>query len=193
MSCSIAAAHSSSRSSGPAAVEPRVGERVPELSARRATCLECVKSAWYWAARLHHRRVADVVEQRRVAVVEQRLEEDALAQAGLGGLERVEPADLHHGLDHERAGEDQVAALGLDAGHPAALGGGQLGELLDQLVERLACQREALDAVGRQPGRELRGGGEVAHRAADAGQPATLARRAVEPRRRLELVGARAP
>ena len=38
---------------------------------------------------------------------------------------------------------------------------------LDQLAERLARDAVALDAVGRQPGRELRRGGEVADRAAD--------------------------
>ena len=56
-------------------------------SASRATCSVCAKSAWYWAARLRtdaRRTSSNSGGSRR----EQRLEEDALAQAGLGGLER---------------------------------------------------------------------------------------------------------
>ena len=61
------------------------------------------------------RLAADVLEQRRIAVVEQALEEDALAQAGLGDLDGVEAAVVHCRGEHERAAEDHVAAVGLDA------------------------------------------------------------------------------
>ena len=137
---------------------------------------------------VEHRFAADVLEQRRVAALEQRGVEDALAQAGLGDLERVERAELHDGLDHEGAGEDQVAALGLDARHLAALRGAHVGEALDELVERLAREQEPLDAERGLVGRDLRRGREVAHGAADAGESRAVLACLVEPARRGQLV-----
>ena len=85
-----------------------------------------------------------------------------------------------------RARQDQVGARGLDARHARALGRGQRRQPLDQLLERVALDDHPLHAVGRQAGRALGGGGEVAHGAADAHQApaATLARASSrEPRR----------
>ena len=116
------------------------------------------------------RRAADVVEQRRLAV-EVRAEEDALAQARLGDLDRVEAARLEHGLHDDRAGEDEVGARVLDALDRRALGCGQRGELVDERVEALAADLEALHADRRQALLGLHRRGEVAHRAADADEP----------------------
>ena len=128
---------------------------------------------------VQHARAPHVLEQRRlVASAEQALEEHALAQPRLGRLEAVEAAGPQHALHDDRAGEDQVGARRLDARDARALGGGQRREPLDELVERLALDHHALHAVGRQPRGALRGGGEVAHGAADADQaPAALRRR----------------
>ncbi len=67
---------------------------------------------------VEHAVAPHVLEQRRVAALEQLRVEDALAQARLGHLQRVEAPELHHGLHRHRAGQDQVAALGLDARAP---------------------------------------------------------------------------
>ena len=99
------------------------------------------------------------------------LEEDALAQAGLGHLDAVEPARLQHRAHDDGAGQDDVGPRGLDAVDLATLGGGQLRERVDQVVQGGGAQVVALHTHAGQ----LRGGGrgrrEVAHRAADADQP----------------------
>ena len=80
-----------------------------------------------------------VLEQRRLVVRAARaepLEEHALAQARLGRLQRLEAARPQHALHDHRTGEDQVRARGLDARHAGALGGGQRGEPLHELLER---------------------------------------------------------
>ena len=65
-----------------------------------------------------------VLEQRRVPVLEQALEEDPLAQAGLGDLHASKPAVLHRRVEHHRAPEDHVAAVRLDPLDRAALRAG---------------------------------------------------------------------
>ena len=160
---------------------------VEELEREPATCSVWAGSAWYAPARLSTRRPADVLEQRRVARRRppRRLEEHALAQARLRRLDALEPAGLQHRLDHHGAREDQVRPRRLDARHLAALGGRQLRQALDQLVERLARHGVALHAVGRQARRALRGGGEVAHGAADPDEaPAALRATPRRPARR---------
>ena len=137
---------------------------------------------------VEHARASHVLEQRWIAALEQRRVEDALAQAGLGHLERAEGADLHHRLDHQRAGEDQVAALGLDARHLAALLRRHVREAVDEVVERVALEHEALDAERRLLGGDLGRRGEVAHRAADAGEARAVAARLRQPARRAELL-----
>ena len=84
-------------------------------------------------------------------LAQQALEEDALAQAGLGHLDPLEAAAVEGGGQHERAAEDHVAAVGLDAGHVAALGRRPVGEPLDQLLERVARR-------ARSPGRRAAAG-----------------------------------
>ena len=124
-------------------------------------------------------RAPHVLEQRRVAL-EVRAEEDALAQPRLGDLDRVEAAGLQDALHDDRAGEDEVGARVLDALDRPALARRQVGELLDQRVEALALDLEALHAERRHPLLVLHRGGEVAHRAADADEPASRPR---QPRR----------
>ena len=85
---------------------------------------------------VEHARAAHVVEQRLGTAGERLREEDPLAQAGLGRLERVEAAGLEHLLHDDRAGERDVAAHRLDARDAAALGDGQAGEPVDEVVER---------------------------------------------------------
>ena len=120
---------------------------------------------------VHHARAAHVLEQRRIAPLQQSLEEHALAQPCLGRLQAVESAGEQHALDHDRAGQDQVRAGGLDARHARPLGRRQRGEPLHELVQRLAPDHRSLHAVGGKPGGALGGGGEVAHGAPDAHQP----------------------
>ena len=91
-----------------------------------------------------------VLEEGRIAVLEQALEEDALAQAGLGDLDGVEAAALHRRVEDDRAPQDHVAAVGLDALDRAALRDRRRGQQLDQLVERLAREAEALHVDVRQ-------------------------------------------
>ena len=131
---------------------------------------------------VEHRRAPHVLEQRRVHAVEQRLEEDALAQAGLGDLERLEAARLHHACTTSAPARIRSPRAALIPGTDARSEAGSSASRSISVVERLARDREALDAVGRQLGRELGGGGEVADRAADADQaPAAL--EPVAPRR----------
>ena len=57
-------------------------------------------------------------------------------------LDGVEARGLHDRLEHDRAAQDHVAAVGLDAGDAAALRGRHLGQSLDQIAERVARQAE---------------------------------------------------
>ena len=117
---------------------------------------------------VHHRRAAHVREERRVGGCEEVLEEDALAEAGVGGLELVGADQVHQRGEHDGAAEDHVAAVGLDARHLPALLGRQLRELLDQFFERVSREQVALGVRLRQAGAALGGGGEVADSAADS-------------------------
>ena len=116
---------------------------------------------------------AHVVEQ--LALAEQPLEEDALAQPGLGHLDRVEPALVERGGEHEGAAEDHVGAVVLDALHLRSLRRRPLGQLLDQLLERLARELEPLHVDVRDVEPLHRRGGEVADRSADAHEPPAAA------------------
>jgi hypothetical protein len=90
-------------------VEEPEGERGHVLRVRLVDLVE--------RGQVPHAGLAHVVEQRRVAAVPQvALEEDALAQARLRGLELGEAARGHRRADDRRAGEDEVRARGLDAG-----------------------------------------------------------------------------
>ena len=124
MSCSSAAAHSSSRSTGVAVVHARGGQLVeePEREVGDVGGVRAVLGVHpVLRGEVDDARAAHVVEQRRLAA-EVVLEEHALAQARLGDLEALEAADLHHRLHDDRAAEDDVAARGLDAGELGALG-----------------------------------------------------------------------
>ena len=105
-------------------------------SASAATCSVWVDVDVVLRGHVEHARAAHVGEQRRFAGGQQPLEEHALAKPRLGRLEAVEAAGAQHALDDDRAGEDQVGARRLDAGHARALGGRQRGEPLDELLER---------------------------------------------------------
>ena len=82
------------------------------------------------------------------------------------------------------AGEDHLAAPALDPRHAVAVARRARGQLVDQRVERLARQHEALHAVERQLGRAARRRREVAHAAAEPDEP--LAARRRHPRRVLQ-------
>ena len=170
---------------GIAVVQPlrrRAGRTAPR--ARAATWFVCARSTRYCRARFSTRVAADVVEQV-VRPGEQRLEEDALAQACLRDLDALEAADLEHRLHDGGAAEDDVGARGLDARHAPALGGGHARQAVDELAERLARDDEALDADVRLAGEVLGGGRQVADRAADADEPVA---RVGQPRRAAELL-----
>ncbi len=132
----------------------------------------------YWIARLHTAAARTSSNSGSLAGEHLAGQEHALAQAGLGDLDAVEGAELEHGLDHERGGEDDVAAARLDPGHLAALGDREAGERADELAERLAGEDEALDADVDLLGAPLLGGGQVADGATDADQ---LIARALQP------------
>ena len=119
---------------------------------------------------------AHVGEQRRLAVGEQPLQEHALAQPGLGGLEAAEGTSPEDRLDDEGSGEDQVGAGGLDPGHARPLGRGQRGETAHEPLEHIGLDHHALDPVAGQACRPLRRGGEVAGGAADPHQAPRRAR-----------------
>src|SRR5205814_7613228 len=95
----------------------------------------------------------------------------ALAQPCLGHLDTVEPAGFEHGEDRLRAGEDDVAALGLDPPQLAALPWLALSERADELGERVPRDDVTLDAERRDVAQPLVGGGEVSRRAADRDEP----------------------
>ena len=171
---------------GVAGMQPRAAParpRSPAPAGRRAPCAR--RSGWYWAARLRTlasrtsaksgsswsaSSVSKNAPSRRPAWV------TSMASA---------PTYSRHGVDHRRRAEDEVPALGLDARDPAALAGGHVDDLVDQVAEVVASQEIALDAVAGELLREHRGGGEVADGAADAREPRAGLR---EPRRLLELL-----
>ena len=166
MSCSRQAAQSSSRSARAQLVQPGRGEAV-EDRARQRPHVQVVRAVVLKAVReVPDRFGAHVLEQ--LALAQQPLEEDALAQARLGHLDRVEPALVEGGREHERAAEDHVGPVVLDALHLGALRGGPGGQLLDHLIERLARELEALHVYVREREALHRGSREVADRAADA-------------------------
>ena len=119
---------------------------------------------------VEHARAPHVLEQRRLAPLQQALEEDPLAHARLGRLEARKAARAQHAGDDDRPRQDEVGAGGLDPRDARPLGGRQRGEALDQLRQDLGLDHHPPHAVGRQPRRALGGGGEVAHRAADPHQ-----------------------
>ena len=167
MSWSIAVAQTSSRSSGSPGCRPAAASASHISSASRATCSEWVKSVSYWAARLRtdSRRtsLASPSGYRRSKKTPSRRPASVASKPG-------EPARLQHGVDDQRARQDQVAARGLDTRDVAALGRVQRAELLDQLPQRLTRDEVPLDAVGGHPGRELRRRRQVADGAADRDQ-----------------------
>ena len=186
MSWTVHAAHSSSRSIASPGCRPGGREVVEQRQRERRDVRRVVGVDAVLAGQVPHRPRAHVVDQRRVGVGEQALEEHALAQPRLGHLDAVEAARRHDPLDRRGAGEDQVAALGLDAGHAAALGDRHPGQQLDQLVEHVELDHVALDAERRDVAQPLRRRGEVARGAAERDQAPPRRR---EPRRGAELLG----
>ena len=177
MSCSIAVAHSSSRSLGSPRCRPAAASASHSSSASVATCSDVGEVGVVLGGEVAHGRPAHVVDQRRVA--EQRLEEHALAQAGVGGLDhaRSRRPPSRVSITSAPARIRSPRANLMPGTSPRSSGGSSAKRSISSpSASRVIA--EALDAVGRQPGGELRGGGEVADRAADPGQPAAL----VQPR-----------
>ena len=176
MSCSMQAAHSSSRSSAPRSCRPASPSWSNICSDSRRHVLHVLVVGAEAVREVGHGLAADVLEQGGVAVLQQPLEEDPLAQAGLGHLHLGEAAVLHRRGHHHRAAQDHVAAVGLDAADRAALGRRAGGQLLDQLLEGVAREHEALHVQVGQLEALLDGGGQVADGAAEAA-PAAAPRR----------------
>ena len=122
---------------------------------------------------VQHARAPHVVEQRRLVVAaEQALEEDALAQARLGRLEAVEAArPAARPARRRRPARIRSARAGLMPGTLARSAAGSAASRSTSSSSAVALDHHPLHAVGRQPGGALRGGGEVAHRSADADEP----------------------
>ncbi len=155
-------------------VQPGLGELVEHLQGEVRDVLNVGVVGAKTPGQVQHRLAPHVADQGRVAVGEQLLEEDPLAQTGLGHLDLVEAAVLHRGGHHQRATEDHVAAVGLDSAHRPALGRGPVRQQLDQLLQRVAAEHEALHVEVGQLHPLLHRGREVADRAADARQPAPV-------------------
>ena len=158
-------------------MQPEAGELVEHAQRERGDVAGVGEVEVVAGGEVQDARAPHVLEQRRIAVGQQPLEEDPLAQPRLGGLQGVEAAGPQHPLHDDRSGQDQVGARRLDARDAAALGRGQRREPLHQLVERIALDHHALHAVGGQARGALDGGREVAHRPADADQAPRAARR----------------
>ena len=100
-SWSIDAAHSSSRSPVRGSNRPPSTSESNICSASLGDVLDVRHVRLVLDREVAHGGLADVVEQR-LAVGEQRArEEHAVAQAGLGGLDPVEAAELEHGLERD--------------------------------------------------------------------------------------------
>ena len=157
MSCSAAAASSSSRSGVVAVVDAGVAELVPDLErdprdlCRRARRRR--RSGRRGCAPTRAARPRTAAASRSASSVEKNTPSRSPASVASSVSK---PPSVHHRLHHDRAGEDQVAAPGLDPRHLAALLGRHLREALDQRVERVAAQVEALHAEGRQLGLRAR-------------------------------------
>src|SRR3954463_5535201 len=138
MSCSIAVAHTSSRSSASPACRPAAASASQISSARRATCSECTKSVSYWAARLSTASRRTSLEspsgyRRSKKTPSRRPASGASKPSNPPAPRAPEPANpprLEHAVDHQRAREDEVPARRLDARHLAALGRLELAEAL---------------------------------------------------------------
>ena len=170
MSCRTHALHSSSRSRASPGCSPAAAVSSNRPIARRATCSVCAWSMWYCSARLRtlDRRTSSNSGGSPVEVV---VEEHALAQAGLGRLDRREAAEVQDRLDDRGAREDQVGARVLDARDLRALvrldarrGAGPARSA--RRADDVALDAELRDALGA-----LHGGGQVADGPADPDEP----------------------
>ena len=177
-----------------ARVEPRGGELVEEAereARRRARCAGCASGSMpYCAARLTTlaRRTSS---NSGGSPPRWRSKNTPSRRPGLGDLERLEAAGLHHRLHDDRAGEDEVAARGLDARDLGALG---------RRAARPAARRgrRAPRARARSPGRRTRA--RSRSRCAAAARlrtvppmPTSRAAERPQPRRRARACRRRAP
>ena len=184
MSCSRQAAQSSSRSAAPRSCSPAAA-RPSNIVARERPHVQVVLALVLEAVReVLHRLAAHVVEQ--LALAEQALEEDPLAQARLGHLDRVEAALLDRGAEHERAAEDHVGAVVLDALHlrRASRRGGRRARSISSSSASRVSWKPCTSMSGRSSALHRRGR-QVADRPADADEAAA----ALPPAEPLELAG----
>ena len=152
---------------------PRRGRRRGRR-ASRVTCATCCAPGRRTARRGSRRSRGG---RRRTAAARRgraALEEHALAQARLGRLERLEPADVEHGCTTTAPARMRSARAGLIPGR-AALRGGRSARRSTSSSSASRRDAEALDAEPRQPGRALGGGGQGADGAAEADEPAAAA------------------
>ena len=162
-----------------AGVQAGRGELVEQLERERRDVRRCARSRRRTARRGCSTGRARTSSNSGGSPSSSALEEDALAQAGLGRLERRRSRrpPSPSAID-ERAGEDQVAARGLDARdarrarRPAARRAARSA----RRARRARCTKPWTPNDGSAGG-ALRGGGEVADRAADR-RPAARRRRA---------------
>ena len=195
-SWSIAAAHRSSRSPGSGSNSPPPHERVVHLQRQPGDVLDV----------RHVGLVLDgEVADGRLAHVSRTAARDRSSSVRARNTPSRRPAsvtsmpskraELDHGLERQRGGEDDVAAAGLDPGKRAALVGRQRGELLHELGHHLGRDHEPLDAdVDRhrpRAGRRRRGCAprRRRRRAAARSRPASRAPRASRARGRARAGG----
>ena len=162
-----------------AVVQARRREVVEQAQRQRSDVARVSGRGVVLRGEVQHAGAAHVAEQRPFAARQRALEEHALAKPCLSRLDRLEVTGLEHRLDHDRAGQHDVTARGLDPRHAAALGGRHRGETVDQIIERRTLDHEALDAEGGHRQLTLDRRGEVAHRPADADDPPPAAREPV--------------
>ena len=168
---------------GVAVVQPEPGELVEHAERERGDVARCARRRRCSGPPGSARSRAAVLEQRaRLAPRASRRSKNTPSRSPASVVSRPsKPPACSTPCTTTAPARIRSARAGLMPGIAAALGGGQRGQPLHQLVERLALDHHPLHAVGRQPRGALRGGGEVAHGPADADQaprrPAAPARR----------------
>ena len=183
MSCSMQAAHSSSRSSAPKSCRPASASPSNIERDSAHTCWSCSLSCSKRCARFSTDS-ARTSSNSSPSPSSRSKKMPSRSPASVTSIASNPPSSSRRG-QHERAAQDHVGAVVLDALHLRPLRRRPRGQLLDQLLERLAGELEPLHVDVRDVEPLHRRGGEVADRPADADQPAAAA----PPAELLELAG----
>ena len=185
MSCSIAVAHSSSRSLGSPRCRPAAASASHSSSASVATCSTCAKSASYWAARL--RTVAlrtSSTSGGSPSSVSKKT--PSRRPASVASIIPKPPTSITVSTTSAPARIRSARAYLMPGTSPRS-SGGRSARRLDQVAERVAGDRGSpgcrRTAARRRAARRRRGCGPC-RRSRSAGRPRPATRRARSPPRR---------